>query len=269
MAKKVRDYMHRGLITCRPNATLGQVAVMLTQHHVHGLIVADRDGRPLGVITDFDLMAGEWLSGDPQSLEVMRNMTAGELMSTPVDTIDVDAPAVEAARIMREKLIRRVVVTEKGKAIGVISVSDIIASIADTQPAKRDTVGDVMSDAMLVCRDKTPLVAAARAMTHAGWRSVLVVDKNGKPLGVVSGLDMLAACELVDCENTVVSEVMHPALTITMDATLQEAASKMIENHHHRLIVIDPDDPDSMPLGIISSFDIVAEMARPDSVWQK
>lgn len=269
MAKKVRDYMHRGLITCRPSATLGQVAVMLTQHHVHGLIVADRDGRPLGVITDFDLMAGEWLSGDPQSLEVMRNMTAGELMSTPVDTIDVDAPAVDAARIMREKLIRRVVVTENGKAIGVISVSDIIASIADTQPAKRDTVGDVMSDAMLVCRDKTPLVAAARAMTDAGWRSVLVVDKNGKPLGVVSGLDMLAACELVDCEDTVVSEVMHPALTITMDATLQEVASKMIENHHHRLIVIDPEDPDSMPLGIISSFDIVAEMARPDSVWQK
>lgn len=269
MAKKVRDYMHRGLITCRPDATLGQVAVMLTQHHVHGLIVADRDGRPLGVITDFDLMAGEWLSGDPQSLEVMRGMTAGELMSTPVDTIDIDAPAAEAARIMREKVIRRVVVTEKGKAVGVISVSDIIASIADTVPAKRETVGDVMSDAMLVCRDKTPLTAAARAMTTAGWRSVLVVDKTGKPLGVVSGLDMLAACEMEDCENAIVSDVMHPALTITMDATLQEAASKMIENHHHRLIVIDPEEPESMPLGIISSFDIVAEMARPDSVWQK
>jgi len=35
--------MHPGLITCRPDATLGQVAVMLTQHHVHALIVADRD----------------------------------------------------------------------------------------------------------------------------------------------------------------------------------------------------------------------------------
>jgi hypothetical protein len=43
----------------------------------------------------------------------------------------------------------------------------------------------------------------------------------------------------------------------------------MIENHHHRLVVIDPKQPDSMPLGIISSFDIVAEMAHPESVWQK
>jgi hypothetical protein len=40
----------------------------------------------MGVITDFDLLAGEWLSADRQSLSAMRKMTAGELMSSPVDT---------------------------------------------------------------------------------------------------------------------------------------------------------------------------------------
>jgi CBS domain-containing protein len=105
-------------------------------------------------------------------------------------------------------------------------------------------------------------------MTNAGWRSVLVVDRTGKPLGVVSGLDLLEYCDLEDCTRDSVVEIMHPALTISMDATLQEAASKMIENHHHRLVVVDPADPESMPLGIISSFDIVAEMARPGSDWQ-
>jgi hypothetical protein len=43
----------------------------------------------------------------------------------------------------------------------------------------------------------------------------------------------------------------------------------MIQNHHHRLVVIDKDDPDAFPIGAISSFDIVAEMAQSDSVWQK
>ena len=85
MAKHVRDYMHRGLITCRVDSTLGQVAVMMDQNHVHALVVADRDGRHLGVITDFDLVAGEWLSADKESLDVMRKMTAGDLMSTPMD----------------------------------------------------------------------------------------------------------------------------------------------------------------------------------------
>jgi hypothetical protein len=43
----------------------------------------------------------------------------------------------------------------------------------------------------------------------------------------------------------------------------------MIQKHYHRLVVIDKDDPQNFPLGIISSFDIVAEMARPGSTWQK
>ena len=68
MKKLVRDLMHPGLLTCRPDATLGQVSVLLTQHHVHALIVIDRDGRPIGIISDYDLLAGEWLSADSQSL---------------------------------------------------------------------------------------------------------------------------------------------------------------------------------------------------------
>jgi len=61
---------------------------------------------------------------------------------------------------------------------------------------------------------------------------------------------------------------MHDALTIHPTASLREAATLMIEKHHHRLVVVDPKQPDGIPLGVISSFDIVAEMARPGSVWQ-
>lgn len=269
MAKRVRDYMHRGLITCRVDSTLGQVAVIMDQNHVHALVVVDRDGRYLGVITDFDLVAGEWLSADKESLDVMRKMTAGDLMSTPMDTIDVDAPVKAAAREMHEKVIRRLVVTENDKPVGLISVSDLVASMAEAVGIKRGTVADVMSDAYLVCRDRTPVVAVARAMTSTRWRSVLVVNAMGKPLGVVSGLDLLAYCDLDDCQDKTVVDVMHPVLLINMTATLREAADMMIENHHHRLLVVDPEQPDSMPLGIISSFDIVSEMAKPDSVWQK
>jgi len=43
----------------------------------------------------------------------------------------------------------------------------------------------------------------------------------------------------------------------------------MIKNHRHRVVVVDKNDPDSFPLGVISSFDIVAEMARPESIWQR
>jgi CBS domain-containing protein len=269
MKKLVRDLMHPGLLTCRPEATLGQVSVLLTRHHVHALVVADRDGRPIGIVSDYDLLAGEWLSADSQGLATMRNLTAGELMSSPIDTIEAGMLLGQAAQMLLEKDINRLLVTEKGVPSGVISTSDFVSSIARAEKPLRETVADVMSDAILVCRDKTPLTSATRTMTQAGWRSVLVVDAKGKSMGVVSGKDLLPYVDNGVDEKLTVRDIMHPALTIDMHARLREAADLMIQNHHHRLIVIDKDDPEAFPLGIISSFDIVAEMARPGSIWQK
>lgn len=270
MSRLVRELMHPGVMTCKPDTPLGEVARMLDERHIHALFVTENGAQIQGVITDFDLLAGEWLSEDPQSLAVMREMTAGELMSSPVAMIEAGAPASEAARRMDAESIRRLLVIEGDKPVGVISVTDLLHDLGRQAIKDRKAVGDVMSDAMLVCRDKTPITAAARAMVDSGWRSVLVVNASGKPLGFFSGLDLLAYCQVEECtDNMTVSEIMHPALTITMAASLREAANMMIQNHHHRLVVVDPDQPESVPLGVISSFDIVAEMARPGSVWQE
>ena len=269
MAKLVKDLMHPGVLTCKPDASLGQVATLLDQHQVHALFVTDRDGRITGVISDFDLMTGEWLSSDPESLNTMRKLTASDIMTKPVDTIEAATPLTKAADLFMQKSVGRFLVMEKGKPVGTISLSDFVASLAEQIKSKRDTVGDVMSDAILVCRGKTPVLSAARAMTSSGWRSVLVVDIKGKVLGVVSGHDLLQLVRDGGAENKIVRDVMHPALTIDIHASLREAADMLIQNHYHRLVVVDKSDPDAFPLGAISTFDIVAEMAKPDSVWQK
>ncbi len=264
----VRELMHPGLITCPPETPLGQVAALLTQHRVHALVVADRDGQPLGIITDFDLLAAEWLSTDEESLRAMRAMTAGELMTTPIDTIEASEPASRAAQRMHTGGMSRLMVTEGGQPIGVISVSDLVASMVSHSTVARATVADVMSRAYLVCRDTTPVASVARGMTDARYRSVLVVSPRGQPLGVVSGLDLIAYSREEGCGEATAADVMHPALTIHPEASLRQAADRMIEHHHHRLIVVDPSDPEAMPLGIISTYDIVAEMAHPRSVWR-
>lgn len=269
MSKSVKDLMHNGLITCPPDTSLGQVAALLTQHHVHALIVAEPKGKPLGIISDFDLLAGEWLSVDQESLNTMRRMTARDLMTFPIESIKVETSVEEAAKTMIEKQIHRMLVTENGNAVGIISISNFVASIAAQENAKRESVRDVMSDVVLVCRDQTPITSAARAMTQTGWRSVIVVDSKGQPLGVVTGNDLMRyAGEIVD-ETLSVTDVMNrDLLTIDINASLQQAADLMIQNHRHRVIVVDTNDPQSFPLGAISSFDIVAEMAKSGSIWQ-
>ena len=270
MAKLVKDLMHRGLITCQPETSLGQVATLLAQHHVHALVVANDSTTPLGIISDFDLLAGEWLSVDEESLDTMRKLTARDLMTSPIETVDAETSVEVAAKTMAEKSIHRMLVTEAGKPVGVISISNFVANIAEQEPVKRQTVGDVMSDTFLVCREDTSVLSAARTMTQAGWRSIVVVNAQGKLLGFITGRDLVhLAGKDVDENLKVIQFTNRKILTIDINSSLQHAADLMIQNHRHRVIVVDQNDAESFPLGVISSYDIVAEMARPKSIWQR
>ena len=137
MITLVKDLMHKGVITCKPDATLGQVATLLDQHQVHALFVTDRDGRIVGVISDFDLMAGEWLSSDPESLNTMRKLTASDIMTKPVDTIQATTPLTEAADLFMQKRVGRFLVLENEKPVGTISLSDFVASLTEKIKSKR------------------------------------------------------------------------------------------------------------------------------------
>jgi CBS domain-containing protein len=270
MTQTVKDYMHQGLITCPPDASLGQVARLLDVHHVHALIVAGEADTPLGIISDFDLLAAEWLSVDEESLNAMLKLTARDLMTSPIETVEANTPAREAAQRLADKEIHRMLVTEDGRPVGVISISNFVAGIADQEAVRRETVGDVMSRTFLVCREDNTVLSASRTMTQAGWRSIIVVDARGKLQGVISGHDLLHLTGSRVDEDLQVSELMNRNLiTIDFHASLQEAADRMIQNHRHRVVVVDQDDPECFPLGVISSFDIVAAMARPGSIWQR
>ena len=270
MHQTVKDLMHQGLIICLPTTSLGKVATLLNVHQIHAIVVAEDPEKPLGIISDFDLLAGEWLSVDEKSLNIMRKMTASDLMTTPIETVDVNTPVSEAAERMDKKDIHRMLIMEAGKPVGILSISDLVAGIAAQEPLHRETVGDVTSKTFLVCREDTPIISAARTMTQAGWRSVIVVNAHGKLQGVITGHQLVhLAGNNVD-EGLKVKDFMNRNLvTVDINASLQAAADLMIQNHRHRVVVIDKNDPESFPLGVISSFDIVAEMARPGSIWQR
>jgi CBS domain-containing protein len=70
-----------------------------------------------------------------------------------------------------------------------------------------------------------------------------------------------------DCGDRTVDQVMHAPLTIDPAAPLRQAVDLMIKHRVHRLVVADPGNPDALPLGVISTSDLFAEMARPGSVW--
>jgi CBS domain-containing protein len=270
MIQTINDLMHKGLYACKPDTPLGQVAALLNDHHIHAILVADRAEAPLGILSDFDLLAGEWLSVDEKSLETMRKLTARDLMTSPIETVDANTPVHETVKRMDEKDIHRLLVTENGRPVGIISISDFVAGIAAQEEARRETVGDVMSYTFLVCQENTTILSAARTMTQAGWRSIIVVNSKGQLRGIITGRDLLRlAGQPVEESMTVGRLINRKLLTTDIHSSLQQAADLMIQNHRHRLIVVDQENPESFPLGVISSMDIVAAMARPNSIWQR
>lgn len=268
MTKLVRDLMKRGLITCARSTPLGEVAALLTEHRVHAVVVVDDSGLPEGLLSDFDMLAGEWLSADAEGLATMRRMTAADLMSSPINMIDSDQPIGAAIAHMRRQAFHRLIVTEGGTPTGVISVSDLVENLGEQGPLGRETVGDVMSHVMLICRPATPAFDLARGLTDSRFRSVLVMDDHGYLLGLISGWDLLVCLDGADCAAKTAVDLMHPVFTIRRRASLHDAASEMVRHHRHRLVVVEADEDPPIPVGVISSYDIVNEMARPGSVWR-
>jgi CBS domain-containing protein len=265
----VRDLMHTGLITCSRTHRLGDVADLLRERHVHAVVVADDDGRPIGVVADTDLLVGEWLGADAERQAIMASMTAGEVMSTPFLSASADDDVAAAIAQMRSEHVARLVVLDGGRAVGMIAISDVVAAIAEV-PMKRQTVADVMSRGIVTCRTGTPVRAAARAMTERRSRSIVVIDAEGRAVGLATGFDLLGEFTKPpdEVDQHIVDNFMHRPVTIGPSASLQEAADMMLTHEIHRLLVVEDSTVDGPPLGLVSTSDIVALMASRGSVWR-
>jgi CBS domain-containing protein len=125
-----------------------------------------------------------------------------------------------------------------------------------------------MSHAIVTCRPDTSLTAAARAMTERRSRSLVVVDEHGSAAGVITGNDLLILYS--PGPQATVAELMRtPVITCEPDLALPHAVALMIKHEVHRLVVVNPDRPDAVPVGIFSTGDVISEMAYERSDWQQ
>jgi CBS domain-containing protein len=266
---RVSEVMSHEVVACGRKTAIAVLARTMAAHQTHAIAVVDARRRPVGVVSDVDLLAGEWLGTDWTNLRLLRATTAADLMSTPAHTVragDTVEAAVERIRDLR--IARLLVVDEQGAATGVLSVSDLIARLSRPRVHRR-CVSDVMSYAIVTCRPEAPMHAAVRAMVERRSRSV-VVTEGDRAVGVLTGGDALALFATptgARSSGTVAEFMSTPAITVTPDLPLSEAADRMLTHEIHRLIVVDAHDGCG-PLGVISTADMVVEMADEKSVWQ-
>jgi signal-transduction protein with cAMP-binding, CBS, and nucleotidyltransferase domain len=118
----VKDAMSSPVFTVDEKVAADKAAQLMDRHDLGCVIVTGKDGKPIGIITEKDMV----------SRVVARNvlphkLTAIKVMSTPLMTIGSDATLSEAARTMSRLNIRRLGVMYKGNLAGIISAKDILA----------------------------------------------------------------------------------------------------------------------------------------------
>ncbi len=126
-------------------------------------------------------------------------------------------------------------------------------------------VRDIYHKGVIFCKPETPLQEVVRVMADTEIHAIMVAEREGAPpVGVVSHTDTISHYG-EDLTAFQARDVMTPeVISISENATVEEAAQKLLESHIHRLLVVDKNDK---PLGILSTTDIVREMRGARWVW--
>ncbi len=127
---KVKDFMTRDPASCGPQTPLRDIAKLMVDHDCGEIPIVDEAGKPIGVVTDRDIVCRIIAEGkDPSSCK------ASDCMSSPCLTISSGADLAECRKMMEQHQLRRLLVVEQdGRMCGIVAQADLAreASTKDT-----------------------------------------------------------------------------------------------------------------------------------------
>jgi len=134
---KIRDIMTSDVACCSPDTPLREVAQLMVRHDCGELPVCDDARRPVGVVTDRDIVCRIVAKGGDALAR-----TAGDCMSDPVVTVTPEMEVAECARLMEQYRVRRVpVVGKDGACCGMVAQADFATK--STRDVTAEVVGRV------------------------------------------------------------------------------------------------------------------------------
>jgi CBS domain-containing protein len=122
-ATTVRDIMTTDIVNLQVDVTLDEAARLMRERNIGDVVVAE-DDRLIGLVTDRDIVVRAVAEGlDP------RSTTVGAVASRDIVAVRPDDNAQDAALLMREQAVRRVLVVDEQGLLGIVSIGDLASDI--------------------------------------------------------------------------------------------------------------------------------------------
>ncbi|MDQ7029953.1 MAG: CBS domain-containing protein, partial [Ardenticatenia bacterium] len=131
------------VITVRPHQTVREAVRLLAYHNIGALVVVDEASRPVGIISERDIVraAARHEDRDISVMQVADIMTSNLITGTPQDDVH------SVAHTMTERRFRHLPIVEEGRLVGIVSIGDVVKAQRDLYRGEVDTLQtQIMAD---------------------------------------------------------------------------------------------------------------------------
>ncbi|MBF6612966.1 MAG: universal stress protein [Chloroflexi bacterium] len=314
--QKVHDVMEAEVASVHPQAPLSEVITHLIERSVKLLVVVDEEQHVLGVITLGHLLTRQDAYRHLNLLDVTDNAekvgeflrqflttekTAADVMIAHPFVLTENTIMEDAARWMiAQRITRMPVLDTDGKLVGMVDQAQLLRYYTDlpsatetqaraegTQPSVYPrTVGETDILQVPLVAAGTPLFEVLRQVQETPWRRVIVIDGEGKAVGVIADRDILASRGLVTHRNPLLAlagrfslriseevfrrrpssglltaqQIKRPHLFAVTPATpVAEAVRLMLAQQIKRLVVV---DGTGKPLGLVDRQQLLRSLVE-------
>ena len=164
--RTVSDVMTSRVHVAGPLAPFKLLVRLIDENGVSAIPVVDQEGVPVGIVSESDLLLKERRAELDSSRDLLHahkrrlqrakaaGTVASELMTCPAITIPSDTGLGDAARLMHEKNVRRlVVVDQRGRIAGIVSRSDLLQVFLCSDDDLREEIACKLIPAVLISPD--------------------------------------------------------------------------------------------------------------------
>ena len=117
--RRVRDIMSAAPVCMLPDESVSAAARAMKQHGI-GTVLVLTDGRLSGLVTGRDITVRVLAENrDPRTTRI------GDICSSELVVLDPDDDLAQAARLVRDRAVRRIPVLRDGIPVGVVSIGDL------------------------------------------------------------------------------------------------------------------------------------------------
>ena len=156
---QAKEIMTSPVFTVSPDTPVAQVARLLCEKHISGVPVVDGTGKLVGIVTEIDLIKRHARIHFPIYLPFLDSLiflesprrytqdvrralgaTAGEIMTQPVSTANLETDVEEIATLMVDDRVNPIpILDESGALVGIVSYTDIVRLVEQAETGEDET----------------------------------------------------------------------------------------------------------------------------------